>query len=62
MSNILAVLYKMVGKNKDLPAARRRVRWPTDSRFLYPPSCHHVQLGANARPDSTVSGRVLHLR
>ena len=60
--SILAVLYKMVGKNKELRAARRRVQWPKDSRFIYPPSCHHVQLGATARADATISGRVLQLR
>jgi len=60
--SILTVLYKMVGKNKGLPAARRRVQWPNDSRFVYPPSSHHVQLGANARSNVMSSGRVLQLR
>jgi len=60
--SILTVLYKMVGKNKGLPATRRRVQWPKDSRFVYPPSSHHVQLGANARSDAMTGGRVLQLR
>ena len=60
--SILAALYKIVGKNKELMAARQRLQWPTDARFVYPPSCHHVHFAANARSHASVSGRVLQLR
>ena len=59
--SILAVLHKIV-KNKGLLAAQRRLQWPSDSRFVYPPSCHHVHFGANARTETPTSVRVLHLR
>jgi hypothetical protein len=60
--SILGVLYRIVGKNKELMAARRQVQWSKDSRFIYPPSCHHVHFGANARSEASVRGRVLQLR
>ena len=60
--SIMTVLYKIVGKNKALRAAHERMQWPSDSRFVYPPSSHHVHFGANSSSNAKVSGRVLQLR